>query len=44
MTESWHSVDTMPLHILTTEPIELAAGGGLGCPEGRAAEMQGEAP
>ena len=34
MARSWHRVGTVSLLFSATEPIELAAGGGLGCPDG----------
>ena len=43
MSESWHGVGTVALLFLATEPIELAPGGGLGCPERGAGENKSEA-
>ena len=36
MTRTWHRAGTLPLLFSATETIELAAGGGLGCPDGAA--------
>jgi len=41
MAQSWHRVGAVSLLFAATEPIELAAGGGLGCPEGAYREDDG---